>query len=754
MKPSLHSSLLVWLTPFTSRCSSMDTDFSHEQPTRDVVFSIATTRHACQRITPPPSSEGPMISEVAVPFRVVCFVRTAPLPSVLQTENRKRKDDTNTPHTNKRRLISPKRRSDRKQPAQHTPAQEAAFAPFWNTSCKASSEKLWWPSGTNCEAPNLTPSTILAASWKAVHLSHQHKGMIQTSRTSSAAAERKASETGQTKKPRKANKRQEMRANQQNKATTSGQAVGEKKEKQLRVHKIRLIPTTEQRALLLTRFTMKRKLYNLVLTIMYRRVNQLINSCLEDNASTKDLLHQFLAHSSRKYQRDKNKHKTRIGTKKRKALENKVEIIQQLIIDHTESLTRGEEGCRKEIVERFLASLMNSIKLKDEFVTGPNLAMRKSNTKDQHYNCITAELHNLAAIAPRDIRLFVVDSLVQAFESNIAKKRINPRHRFTMKLKKLNEDDSITMEFKSVKLSDQQQVTLFQSSKWQIGPMAMEEQFCASKICNNVSISRCQERFYLLLSFDLNKQHLLSPARQAKYAQRLTIVAPEKVVAIDPGVRKMLTYYSPEGSCGYMGVNVNESKKIRRLRSRLRSLKETMDKSCFRGPLNELHTKKKTKRSQCRKRKATRRCHGKITSFVEDQQWKMAHWLLARYETILLPKLGVSRMVKKVQADGSIVVSKRRRKLSSRTCQDMLTLAHGKFMARLIQKCAEYAGRRVIQVSEAWTSKTCGECGTINESLGTSEVFCCPSATCQRTSDRDLHAARNIYLRWLTAAAA
>ena len=51
-------------------------------------------------------------------------------------------------------------------------------------------------------------------------------------------------------------------------------------------------------------------------------------------------------------------------------------------------------------------------------------------------------------------------------------------------------------------------------------------------------------------------------------------------------------------------------------------------------------------------------------------------------------------------------------------------------------------------VDEAYTSKTCEECGYLHQKLGGNKTFECPK--CGHTADRDLHAARNILLRYLT----
>ena len=59
----------------------------------------------------------------------------------------------------------------------------------------------------------------------------------------------------------------------------------------------------------------------------------------------------------------------------------------------------------------------------------------------------------------------------------------------------------------------------------------------------------------------------------------------------------------------------------------------------------------------------------------------------------------------------------------------------------------------MIECDESYTSKTCGYCGVINDKLGSSKEFKCKANTCPQkhlSSDRDIHAARSILLRYLT----
>ena len=77
----------------------------------------------------------------------------------------------------------------------------------------------------------------------------------------------------------------------------------------------------------------------------------------------------------------------------------------------------------------------------------------------------------------------------------------------------------------------------------------------------------------------------------------------------------------------------------------------------------------------------------------------------------------------------------------------LIPVSHGKFRSFLKRKAQEYSCK-VIEINEAYTPKTCGNCGKINDKLGSKEFWECPN--CGYEHDRgDINGARNIYLRAL-----
>ena len=137
--------------------------------------------------------------------------------------------------------------------------------------------------------------------------------------------------------------------------------------------------------------------------------------------------------------------------------------------------------------------------------------------------------------------------------------------------------------------------------------------------------------------------------------------------------------------------------------------------------------------------RAARRIRKKIRNLVDELHKKLTKYLVAGYNTILLPNFETKRMVRRVD-----------RRIGSKTARAMLGWAHYRFRQRLINKTREYPWCRVVICDEHYTSKTCGKCGKLNQTLGASKVFMCPNVECGVEMDRDINAARNILLRFLT----
>ena len=197
------------------------------------------------------------------------------------------------------------------------------------------------------------------------------------------------------------------------------------------------------------------------------------------------------------------------------------------------------------------------------------------------------------------------------------------------------------------------------------------------------------------------------------------------MISLDPGVRTFMTGYDPSGTIYKWGHNdMNRICKLAIHYDKIQS------KCSQRAPLVTHHYRYKL-------RKAGRRIQEKIRNLVDELHKKLALFLCRNYKVILLPKFDVSQMMKRFH-----------RRISRKTVRQMVTWAHFRFRKRLLWKQQFFSKCKVIICDEAYTSKTCGKCGFIHQKLGGAKEFKCPQ--CQYHGDRDIHAARNILLRYLT----
>ena len=192
-----------------------------------------------------------------------------------------------------------------------------------------------------------------------------------------------------------------------------------------------------------------------------------------------------------------------------------------------------------------------------------------------------------------------------------------------------------------------------------------------------------------------------------------------RVVALDPGVRDFLTYFSETGF-GWLGTQAIN--RIHRLCSHLDGLLSRIA-TCT------LRRKRRTMR------RAANQIRKRIRCLVKELHCKLVHFLVSNFDVILLPSFDTSQMV-----------LRNRRRLRKKSVRQMLTLSHYKFKQRLLHK-AKQCGKHVIIVNEAYTSKTVSWTGKAKKKLGGSKIITAENGA---SMHRDLNGARGILLRFLT----
>ena len=192
------------------------------------------------------------------------------------------------------------------------------------------------------------------------------------------------------------------------------------------------------------------------------------------------------------------------------------------------------------------------------------------------------------------------------------------------------------------------------------------------------------------------------------------------IVALDPGVRTFQTFFSRE-LCGKLGDNT--CLVLNKYYKKLDNLKSIITRK-------DINSKKK-----CNIKKRCNLLRAKIKNIVRDLHWKSANYLCTNFKIILLPDFQTK-----------IMANKNNRKISKKTTRNLLYLSHFLFKCRLKEKAKEY-GCIVLDVNEAYTSKTCTICGNIKKING-AKIYSCD--ICINKCDRDINASRNILIRYFT----
>jgi putative transposase len=139
------------------------------------------------------------------------------------------------------------------------------------------------------------------------------------------------------------------------------------------------------------------------------------------------------------------------------------------------------------------------------------------------------------------------------------------------------------------------------------------------------------------------------------------------------------------------------------------------------------HLSRKTKGSNSfeRQRRKTARLHEKITNSRMDNLHKVSHKLVTDYDIICLEDLNVKGMVK-----------------NHKLAKHISDASWGTFV-RLLEYKADWNNKQIVKINRWYpSSKTCCECGWINQDLNLSiREWTCKNG---HKLDRDLNAAKNI----------
>lgn len=307
---------------------------------------------------------------------------------------------------------------------------------------------------------------------------------------------------------------------------------------------------------------------------------------------------------------------------------------------------------------------------------------------------------------PFDIRDEAVADVMKGIQSNFAKmKKQGKKYTFDLKFRQKKKPESINIRAKHYGRKTGMYSWLSDINK--------SEKI--EKISNDFRILKDQcGDYYLCLP---QNRELKSESQAFKFTSRNPMVG---IISLDPGVRTFLTGYDPyRQNILHLGNNTSEV---------LSKYSKTLD--CLSKRIN--YTKSRVKRRSYRL--ARRRIYRKVNNMIKDMHHKVSKFLCKNYRTILLPVFDVKNMTCKTN-----------RTIGKKTTQNMLSLAHFRFRQILQEKSELYKNCTVELVTEEYTSKTCGNCGELNETLGSSKTFEC--SKCKIIIDRDGNGSRNVLLK-------
>ncbi|KAI3432514.1 hypothetical protein D9Q98_004063 [Chlorella vulgaris] len=317
------------------------------------------------------------------------------------------------------------------------------------------------------------------------------------------------------------------------------------------------------------------------------------------------------------------------------------------------------------------------------------------------------------------MRKYAVKDATQAFVTNFAKKRKNSGHSFRVGFKTKKHSTKV-LKLEAAKMG----VKIVDGRPRLVVGDARQRQLGRE----GISFDRRGEALVrdtkdpVLQIDDLGRFWLITVCtRQPETQGQRT----QGVVALDPGVRTFQTTYSPDGTSYKLGDTA--SNRVYRL---LLVRDKYIGLAHMRGP------SRRVRRSYGKK---AAKIMARIQHIVDELHWKTARFLAQGWSEILIPVFGTAAMSKKYQASRA-----KRRCIGRKTTRQMLHLRHYTFRQRL-HHVAKLTGTVVREVTEEYTSKTCGNCGEIKANLGGAKTYRCQE--CGVCLDRDGNGARNIFIK-------
>jgi hypothetical protein len=477
--------------------------------------------------------------------------------------------------------------------------KEKGFQPFWTKQSKEISQKLWLPTGIDCVDSVLSSSnessskTEMGKSWFSIKKKRpQTENSLMTSFQSSQYSLRESmdSEVIPSKRklkqqPKEKTEEKEGKEEKKTKEKTEKEGTKTKEEKNLKTIQFRLFPTEEEKKEIHKTQEQYKWFYNSSLTIIY----------LDYIRTQKKLEEEYKL--STFTVRDKIVGKYKYTEEKEGNL-----LFQDYVYDEN-----------------------NKEKIKPDWM-GKNVHTR--------------------------IQRGAINKLVYSINSCLSNKRNGNIREFNMKYL-TSKSDTGFMHFEDSSFPSY--LKKIESKYWYRDNNKQRRAVSFEDVFNDKNLSKKgveiiyekkMDRYFLQYPVDVN----WFPSKDLRYDNQVSFVPSKenRIISLDPGVRKFMVGYDPKGTCVYIGDGANK---------RLACLLLETDKE------EDEHKKYLLRR--------------KTKHLVEELHWKTISYLVKNYDTIILPDFRISGMVKG-------------KKMSKMTKRLLQMFSFFSFKLKLKYKCESY----------------------------------------------------------------
>lgn len=315
---------------------------------------------------------------------------------------------------------------------------------------------------------------------------------------------------------------------------------------------------------------------------------------------------------------------------------------------------------------------------------------------------INNEVNEWELETPKDVRAECLRDLVKAFSVAITNiKRGNINH-FSMRYRRKKSFPTIVIP-KSALSIKRNKLYMYKTF------LGDSIRISKDKYVKNISFE-----YDCRLQYKHGEWYLIIPIKVTSIDKDKT--KKKSIAALDPGVRTFQTLYSETHTIKFQ----QNTELLKQLHTKL-------------DLFQSLRSKKLISSSHYTRRR--RRLYKRIDNLIDELHFKTINYLQKHHSWILLPIFESQEMAMKG---------------FSRKCnRNMIQLKHYVFKERLKSKCLLNKNIDLSVISEDYTSKTCTQCGNLNNNLGGNKIFKC--IECNLECDRDINGARNILLKHISS---